>query len=375
MVALLIIALFCSDGAEREQFGAAIRLSATGDHAKAAQMLVDLAESSPEHNLADDALMKAAQLYEEQLAQPARAAELYELLIERYPRARAARRAERRLELLRRGLGSDDRWANVLGSYQAIMTRYSRGERVRALGEMVQLVEANPEFPLVGEARLWIASGYRIDGWLDEAAIWYRRAREGAEGDLQWRATKALADVALARGEYDDADELYQSLATDTPVREQVVDTSLAKLATLRARARWALVGWAAVALFVLAMAIVLYRSTGGANSALRALIRPPTELIYLVPVAAIWGAVAATSNTLVARATVYILIGGIAVTWLSGSAGAVARARGPVGRWGQIGHAVLAGAAILAICYIAIANERLLDLIGETVKFGPEGT
>jgi len=373
VVALLIALLFSAGGGEREQYGVAIRLSAEGEHERAAQMLVEVAEKSPDHSLADDALMKAAQIYEERLADPARAAKLYELRIERYPEARAARRAQRRLEVLRRGMG-DGKWAEVLGQYQTILTRYSEGDRPGAIAAMKKLVKENPEFPLAGEARLWIASGYRIEGWLDEAADWYARARDGAGEDLAWRADKALADVLLARGDYDGAERLFSSLARDTPVREQVVESSLAKVAKLRSRHHWSIAAWGVVFLFIALMVAVLVRSTSGARGAVRALVRPPTELLFLLPVAAVWTAVAATSNTLVARATVFILAGGLGVTWLSGAATAAARGAAKLSRRRLIAHALAAGVAILAICYIAIAQERLLDLIGETVKFGHDG-
>ena len=86
-------------------------------------------------------------------------------MIANYGDGRLARRAEQRLAVLARGMG-DGRWADVLGQYQKILGRYGGGDRIAAIAAMERLVADNPEFPLAGDARFWIASSYRHDGRL-----------------------------------------------------------------------------------------------------------------------------------------------------------------------------------------------------------------
>lgn len=374
MLVLAALAASAAAADERDAFTAAIRLAAEGEHEQAARALVELADRSPDDGLADDALLKAAQIREEQLADPLGASTLYRRVVDRYPSGRLARRAERRLQVLERGMGGDPRWADVLGQYQAILSRYGGGQRKRAVDDMKRLVEANPGFPLAGEARFWIGNSYRHDGWFDKAVDWYRRAyRDSRDPDLVWRAKKAESDALMSRGDFDDAEAILTRLDSDDPARRQMVASALDKLRRERSRSRIASSGYIVLVAFSLAMLLALWRSAGGARQTLRALLRPPTELIFLLPVAAIWIAVAFTSNTLVARAVVEIAIGGVAITWLSGAAIAAARAAGKLTRRRLIAHAIAAGLAVLAICYTAVESERLLDVINETVQFGPE--
>jgi hypothetical protein len=120
-------------------------------------------------------------------------------------------------------------------------------------------------------------------------------------------------------------------------------------------------------------MLLLMRRSTGSLGAMVRAIARPPTELIYLVPIAVAWVVVAAHSNTLVARAVIFIAAGGVAITWLSGSAIVAARAAGKLAATRLMAHAMAAALAVAAVCYLAVESERLIDLIAETVRFGPE--
>jgi outer membrane protein assembly factor BamD (BamD/ComL family) len=371
---LAVLVVLASTGGARDAFTAAVRQSAEGQHREAREALVRIADETPADPLADDALFKAAQISEEQLADPARAVELYDRLIEAYSGTRLARRAEGRLEVLRRGLGEGGRWAEALGRYQSILTRYGRGERLPAIADMESLVRTHPEFPLAGDAMLWIGVGYRQDGRLDEAIEWLDRARRSAgDPDLAWRAGKAHGDALLSRGDYGEAAERYRALDRSSPARAQMVQAALERLGRERGRARLTVLAWMVVTAFVGALVIALRRVAGSWPAVARALVRPPTELIFLLPVAVLWVVIAAFSNTLVARAVLVIAAGGVAVTWLSGAVMTeTARADRLSGRRIAV-HAAAAAIAVAALCYVAVEQERLIDLIGETIRFGPE--
>jgi len=97
--------------------------------------------------------------------------------------------------------------------------------------------------------------------------------------------------------------------------------------------------------------------------------VRPPAEVLFLVPIGGVLVALALTGNPLVARTVIAIVGGGIATSWLSGAILAGTRPRLRV----ALLHAAFAVLAIGAICYLAIDRGRLIDLLIETWKSGPE--
>jgi hypothetical protein len=134
---------------------------------------------------------------------------------------------------------------------------------------------------------------------------------------------------------------------------------------------RWGLWG-ALVALAILA-AVGLRRAAGSWRAAVRRLARPPTEVYYLVPIAAVLVVVAATGNPLVARAVRVIAIAGAVVTWISGSILDAVRARGRVRLSRAVIHALLAVVAVGAATYLAVDRDRMIDLVIETWRSGPQ--
>ena len=103
----------------------------------------------------------------------------------------------------------------------------------------------------------------------------------------------------------------------------------------------------------------------------LRLALRPPSEALFFVPIAAVIAIVAHTGNPLVARAITAIAVLGTVVAWISG---VVLQARRGPQRWWQLGaHVVVALVAMAAVVYLAVDRDRLLDLLGETWQHGPE--
>ena len=104
-------------------------------------------------------------------------------------------------------------------------------------------------------------------------------------------------------------------------------------------------------------------------------LVSPPAayedEVAYLLPIAAAMTFVAETGNPLAARAAEIILLGALAIGWISG---AVVRAA-PGGRvLGRALHLAVVIAATAAVIYLTVIREGLIDLLVETWRHGHEG-
>src|SRR5262249_19426204 len=133
---------------------------------RAAEAFAALSEAYPQDELADDALVEAAQLYEEKLGDPERALALYDQLIKRYPDSRLARRSAGRAAFLRVGLGAG---AEPLRRYQDIVNGYARRPHDRSIAAMEELTERWPDFPLMPQALFWLAQAYQQERRWDDA--------------------------------------------------------------------------------------------------------------------------------------------------------------------------------------------------------------
>jgi hypothetical protein len=94
---------------------------------------------------------------------------------------------------------------------------------------------------------------------------------------------------------------------------------------------------------------------------------------MFVAPIAAVLIGVAFTAHRLIGPAVATIALGGLALAWLSGAALEQLRARGRP-RWIRgLAHAALCLAGIAGIAYVALTRGSLVDLLIETVRFGPE--
>ena len=111
-------------------------------------------------------------------------------------------------------------------------------------------------------------------------------------------------------------------------------------------------------------------RDAGSWRAALRRLVHPPVEVAFFVPIALVLVLVASTGNPLVARAVRGIALGGAMIAWVSGALLDGAR---PLRARRVALHALLAICAAAAACYLAIDRDRMLDLVAETWREGPQ--
>ncbi len=359
----------------RDDFFRGTDLEAAGQYAEAARVYQAIADGAPQDRFADDALNALARLEEEKLGDPTAALAAYERLLRDYPQSNLAIRAAKRAELLRRGMGPDQRSAAALAEYNDVLHRFVDRPRAESIARMEKLVAEHPDFPLAPEAVFWIGSMYQQDGRLDRALARFREVVERwPKADAEPRARKAIGDVLVAQGDFDGAEREYRSLlGRGDAALEVIAREALGKARVERRRSRAYLAAWIVALLFPLAMTILARRAAGSWRGAARALRKPPVELVYLLPVALLFVGAGMTEHSALGHAIHIIAAGALIVTWLSGATLEAARRRGPISLWRALGHIVASGATVLAICYIAVTREGLLDMLVETVRFGAE--
>ena len=131
-------------------------------------------------------------------------------------------------------------------------------------------------------------------------------------------------------------------------------------------------IAWLVVALVALGLvASLLEAALRGGWRAPRA--RPPIELWFVGPIAAVLVGVSVTAHRAIAPAVTLIAAVGLALGWLSGATLELLRARGRPTRLRGVIHVAACTVAIVAVAYIALTRDGLLDLLVETVRFGPE--
>lgn len=396
--AVMLAAVLAASGSARgdgavaapdERFGHAASAMAAGEHAAAAAAFLSLAEDAPEHALADDALFSAAKLIEERLADPARALAIYRRLLERYPSSRTALAAARRAEAIERDLGPGGGGAAALARFTDIVQHFSeRGERA-SIALATALLAEHPEWPGRARALLWLAQVHQRAGRHEQALAFYldsaaaaaaaaasasAAARSDALDDL-FDAYRGAGDMAAHLGRFDEAERIYRRMpVTHDPARVRSLDDALVNLGRARLRAHLYVSSFVVIVLVCLGMVISLRAGAGSWRDAVRALRAPPMEAVYMAPVAAILTAAAYTGHESIGPAVTMVSAGGLILTWLSGTALAAGEPRGRwPGRSRVLAHAAAMVVAVVALCYIALHRNRLIDMIIDTVRFGPD--
>jgi hypothetical protein len=319
----------------------------------------------------EEALFRAGRACEDTLADPARALALYERILRDHPSTGIARAAELRAELLRDQVGADSRHVREAAELAQLLADADRlpaadvERRARAL--------AAAAWPGAPDAAMFLAEWLQRTGRLAAAQAAY------ADITARWpntphadAALRGGASTAIAAGDWDRAEALTRQLPAIEPADRVMRDELLAAADRGRRRAWWYAVSWIILAGVVLALAGSLADAAlrGGRR---RPVLRPPLEVIFLLPVAAVLVGVALTTHQLVAPAVVGLVLVGLVLAYLSGTALETLRARGRDVRTRAAVHAVLAILAVAAMLYIVLMRDNLLDMVIETVRFGPE--
>ncbi|MEO8845544.1 MAG: hypothetical protein ABI591_16730 [Kofleriaceae bacterium] len=324
---------------------------------------------SQAHGDLADETYAAGRACEDKLAEPSRALALYDRVLREWPDASVARAAESRAAHLRTQIGTGhEREATDFARLIAAADRLTVGD-VRRRGDVL----AHGPWPGAPEAALWLAE-------------WLRHAAQFADADARYafviatwpsspQATLAAtgrAGAAIDATEWARAGALVAALPATTPEAIAVRDDLVRALARGRFRAHLLIVAWLALALaLALLLGSLLEASARGGWRWPRA--RPPVEIWFLGPIALVLAGASFTANQAIAPAVLRISIIGIVLAWISGATLDLLSARGRKTRLRSLGHIALCACGVLAVAYLALAGSGLLDLIAETVRFGPE--
>jgi tetratricopeptide (TPR) repeat protein len=323
-----VILLFLLAISGEAEFYDGLELERAGSYAEAVRVLEGIPRDD---RFADEALAEIGRIEESKLHDPAAALDAYERLLRDHPESRLALRAQRQADELRMLLrGTSDEGAREWTALQ-----HDAAPRVERIAGVGRFLGRYPDSPVAPQATLWLATLYRDEG------------RDG----------EALARARAVVTRWPDTDSAARARA--------LIDDLLRADDTARLRARLTLVAWLVLAAAALAALL-------GARG-LRPLLRAPVELVYLLPVAALFVGAGLTENRALGHAIEIICAGGLAVTWLSGAALESARARGPLRARRVAAHIAVSVLAVLAVCTIAVTRERLVDQLVETIRYGAD--
>ena len=321
-----------------QRFHAATALLADGKEQAAVDALLALVRDQPRSRFADDALFAAAELVDEKLGDPARAAELYERIASEYPDSRVASAAAKRGGELRRAVGPSGDGSAFVARFTAIKARRSELSAAEAISQAELLLNEATDWAGAPEVALWIADQYFQDNDMATAIERYDRVI------ATWPNSPAAKHARLAHA---DASQVRQKQDSEDRVGA---------------------IALAVFALGLVALAGLLRAGAGSWKLAAAALWPPPTEAIYFAPIATLLVAAAQTGYEPVGIAVAYVCVGALIVTWISGAGQSRRRARGRV-----VVHAALTTVAIAALCVVAIWRADLFDLVSQTVRYGPD--
>jgi hypothetical protein len=320
-----------------------------------------------------DVLFAAARACEDKLDDPGRAVALYDRITGEHPSARVAAAAARRAAALRALIGPHGETSALAGELAQLIAHADAEPVADVIRRGDRLADA--AWPGAPRGALWLADWLRRSGRLAEARARYAAivARWPAAPEAR-DALRGGAGCAIDAHDWSLAEALAARLPAAEPADRIIRDDLLAAAARGRRRARWYLAAQLAIAGALAALlgslAEAILRSPPGTR---RRALRPPIEVVYLAPVAAVLIGVALTAHRLIAPAVALISAGGVALTWLSGSALEQLRVTGRPRRLRAAGHMLACLAGVAALAYIALTRDGLLDALIETVRFGPE--
>ncbi|MBT8496193.1 MAG: soluble NSF attachment family protein [Deltaproteobacteria bacterium] len=342
---------------------------ARGQIDRAAAGFVRAAELEPDGELAADALFSAATLYEDRLARPGKALELYRRVVQTYPNDRVSRAASRRLEGLASQLGSEsDRLA--LAGFKRLLSDYPRVGREDSIDAARKLLQRYPQWMGRYDAHLWLATKLRETGALGQAQTEVEAALAAASTDDQrFRARRRLLELAIVRGHLYPAEELADELeASGHPSAARVAVDARAAINRAYQREVFYLASIAALVITALALLLSLVL-TGRGRSVREVLWPPPIEVLYSLPVLLVVQVMAFTAHQDLAPAVAIITAAGIGLSWLSGAA--LRAGKRSIGRTAV--HLGLTLVGVVSAVYLAVHTGGLIDQIVETVRFGPD--
>lgn len=338
---------------------------------EAAVAALEALPAAPDDNDLANALFRAARACEDTLADPRRALALYERIARDHGSSRIAASAERRVAALRVQLGGANQHAARAAALARLIADADTLPADRVERTAQELLEA--DWPGAPEAGLWLAEWLRRTGRLADARDRYAEvARRWPDSPQAQLAIRGGAGNALDARDWDRAEQLAAQLPAvdeaDRIVREDLLELA----ARGRQIDRWYARAWliALGCLLALIASLVEAARRGGYH---RPRLRPPIEVLFLAPVAAVMIGVALTTHQLIAPAVLILTLGGLVLAWLSGATLDTLRARHRPVRARAVLHVAICLVAVVALLYVALVRDNLLEMVIETVRFGPE--
>lgn len=374
-LAIALVVAWCSPARADDEADADTALRAAiarsrNDPAGALDELEAIGARRPLTRWSDNAWSEAARLAEAR-GDYARARHALEQIIAIDRDAALVERARAALARLAANTGSGA-WDAVAREHERLVAViFGGGDPAAALAELEALVRANPRYPRVTSAATAIARAHEMEGDAELGLTWMRAAADAAGAEPGLRTRLELARMALRAGELDLARDELRALASLPGTDRAALADATDDLARARQRT-WLRRGAAGLlALLVLGALVRLVRDLGTWRAALRRLARPPIEVLFALPIAALVAALAVTGNPLVARAIVTIVIAGIAVAWLSGVLVDVAREHGRLSRARLALHVSGVLVSVASIVFLAVERGGVIQLLVETWRGG----
>lgn len=241
-------------------------------------------------------------------------------------------------------------WTAVTAEHERLVPAINNGggDPRAALAGLEQLVRANPRYPRAATLMVQIATAWAREGESERALDWLVNARAAATtAPDRLNANLEYVRMLIRTDHLREADDELARL--DAPSRMRANLRDQLDDAQRRREIRWGMQG----VLVVLALL-----AAWNLRGRYRRLVRPPLEVIYMLPVGLVLVVVSATGNPLVARAIRGIVGAGLAIAWVSGS---VETKR----RWLTVALAMLAA---IAATYVAVDRGPLVELLRETL-------
>jgi tetratricopeptide (TPR) repeat protein len=329
----------------------------------AAVTAIEHAPSTPE--LADT-LFAAGRACEDRLHDPARALAIYERVVRDMPDAGVSIAASRRIAMLK-DVRDHAREASELATLMADADLLPHPDVVQRTEALIAA-----SWPGAVDAALWLADWQCRTRHFDDAQALYRRVVQQWPGTAPATlAPRNAAGCALDAHDWDLARELAAKLSANDPADAAVRDDLLTGATRGQRRAQLYTTSWFGLVIALVALLASLAEAMlrGGMR---RPSLKPPVEVLFLAPITAVISTGSLLTDAAIGPTVLAISVGGLALAWISGLALDLLRARDRAVRTRALVHVILCAVGVLAIGYIAIFRDGLLDMLAETVRFGP---
>ena len=342
-----------------------LRGLATEDQAALAQAVTAI-ENAPTTPELADVLFAAGRACEDRLHDPARALAIYERIGRELPDAGISIAAGRRAAQLR-DIKGHAKEAAELADLVANADKLARTDVIRR-GEA--LIAA--PWPGAGNAALWLADWQCRTSQFTEAQRRYTDVlARWPDGETAQLARRNAAACAIDAKDWNLAEKLALQLPSGDEIDRAVRGDLLESVARGRFRDKLYIASWIGLVLAIVALLASLGEAIlrGGRRWPSP---RPPVEVLFLAPIAAVIVGASFTAHRAIAPVVLHISLAGVALAYLSGITLDLVRSRERPVRARAVLHVIVCAIAALSIGYIAMVHENLLDMLAETVKFGP---